>query len=231
MPTVDVFIPSTGRASLPLVLDQWRHLAVNLRPYIQLSVYGIADGPRALDIARTADWIIKTPNITERPGDLVGQAIAWSKADYVVHGFDDDPPSAIDALIHAAETVDAGWASGRVAEYRHGRPTGIIYSGVPTDALLHRNSVPLQGCVFRRNVFKKIPFTCIESLPWSYDWELALRLHYGKVKHAHVDQVVGIWNLNPDGMTAQTDTPLHASLWQERRRDIHARYHADTHRR
>src|SRR3990167_5720720 len=219
MKSVDVFIPSCGRPSLWPASAAWLHVASELAGLLNIQVQVLPDGMSNID-----DWsdlplhpCIREKHKSERPGDLVWFAIQDSKADYVVHGFDDDPPSSVDVLVHAIESSDAMWASGKVQEYSAGRPTGVTYSGEPSETLVNRNAVPLQGCVFRREVFSRVPFVCVETLPWTYDWELALRLMYSKEAHVHVNQVVGAWNINPHGMTQGNNTPVHTRLWQARR--------------
>lgn len=219
MLSVDVFIPSYGRPCLWSAVDAWITTASELSSILSIQIQVLPDGISHMD-----DWsdlplhpYIQEKECSERPGDLVWYAIQDSKADYVVHGFDDDPPSDVDILIQAAESSGAMWASGKVAEYCSGEPTGVVYTGQPSETLINRNAVPLQGCVFRREVFTRVPFVCVETLPWTYDWELALRLMYAKEPHAHVDKVVGIWNLNSSGMTQSNKSAVHTRLWQARR--------------
>jgi len=156
------------------------------------------------------------------PGVLVDQAICWVKGDLVVHGFDDDPPANLLPLVQAlVENPAALWATGRTGEVSMDwTANGVTYAGTPGDHLLFRNTVPLQGCLFRRALFETISFVEPESMPWSYDWDLVLRLQVAGIVPVHVDKVVGWWAQNPNGLIQAKRAIAEVDCWQERRSSI-----------
>jgi len=221
-PTVDVIIPSSGRASLAGIYSAWTNLANNEHD-IGVRIIVVQDGKFQLpNGARNSKWSVKKH--TGNPGFLVGNAIHGSTADYVVHGFDDDPPSNIHQLVLRCHETRADWCSSKVEELREDRQPATIYDGIPGDYLLHRNTVPLQGCVFRRSLFKRIQFFEPDTPFWRYDHDFVLRLHLTGATHTHVDSICGWWVINPEGITSTISDRGYSMVWQDRRSDVWKQY-------
>lgn len=225
LPIVDIFIPSAGRSSLEGYYDAWvAYLCGNTDKFKgQVSI--IQDGrfviPRRIKINHKAS---RARN-SGQPGLLVHTAIQNSKADFVVHGFDDDPPADIRPLVDRLIETGADWCSSPVSEIRDDNKPVNIYDGIPSDSLLNRNTVPLQGCVFRRSVFKRVPFVEPDTPFWCYDHEVVLRLHLNNASHTYVEGVHGFWFINPKGLTSSITDRGHTLVWQDRRSDLWKKYH------
>jgi len=214
--TIDVLIPSAGRSTLPKIAKAWADYArgetrVSIQPIL------LCDGEFSLPSDLHA---VPFPRCGH-PGTLIAEALKLTESDYFVHGFDDDPPARVGDLVLACEAGGALWASSRVqALTEDGRAVGVAYDGLPNSTLLARNTVPLQGCVFHRDVLATVPFLELET-PWNrYDWDFVLRAFWAGLSHVHVNEVLGWWTLNPDGITSRPETRDETIAWQERRRRI-----------
>jgi hypothetical protein len=216
--TVDVIISSAGRPTLQGVVDAWNRLNGELKDDFQLNVVVVCDG----EFARPEGAeLICFSEQTGQHGNLVDVGIKATSGEFVVVGFDDDPPPDLKNLLEVLVSSGALWASGAVAEQDPaGQPTGVVYKGAPQDHLLYRNTVPLQGCIFRRGVFEKVPFVEKGCLSWTVDHDFVLRLWLSGLKHAQVHGEVGRWTVNPEGITSAVRSAEDAEAWQNRRADI-----------
>ena len=155
------------------------------------------------------------------------KAISKSSAKYVVHGFDDDPPSNVARLVQECESTKSLWCSSKVTEIRYDKQDPVTYTGIPEDSLLNRNSVPLQGCVFRRKLLAEVGFLEPDTPFWCYDHDLVLRLYLNGHRHGYVDSVCGYWTINPLGITATPLANAQARVWQDRRSELWKKYRGE----
>lgn len=224
LPTVDIFIPSAGRNTLIGYYDAWVAYINGNSNKFRGRVWVIQDGNFDLHSRAKVFTRASRSRNSGQPGLLVHTAIQQSKADYVVHGFDDDPPANIGPLVERLVQTGADWCSSSVSEIRNDFKPVTIYDGIPSDALLNRNTVPLQGCVFRRSVFKKVPFVEPDTPFWCYDHEIVLRLHLNQTVNTYVVGVHGFWFINPTGITSSLIDRGHTLVWQDRRSDLWKKY-------
>lgn len=218
-PLLAVFIASPGRSSLRDVVVAWKAKADALYDAgYRLKVCVGMDRAKVLDDVPAQQ--IEFPDSTGHFDVLTG-LLAVTNSDYVMFGFDDDPPAdPLPLLAVLSSQKGLSWASGAVVRPATETESEVEYDGSVGPHLLYRNTCPLQGCLFQRAVFAHVPLKTPEAVEHYADWDFILRLAANRdIRHIHVKQRVATWIPNPDGYRAHVTREL-TEAWQTRRSEI-----------